>query len=57
MSSEEREDARLERLVGRLIPVVKTRVLRALEHSPETLEEEIWTLAALYAIRANLAEG
>lgn len=43
LSSGEREDAELRTLVRRLIPVVKTRVLRAAERSPETLTEEIWT--------------
>lgn len=56
MSSKESEDARLESLVHRLVPILKTRALRAPERSPETLEEEFWTLAALYAIRDGLAK-
>jgi hypothetical protein len=56
MSSAEGEDAQLRILARRLIPVVKTRVLRAAYLSPETLTEEIWTLAALYTIRDSLAD-
>jgi hypothetical protein len=57
MSSEEREDADLRKLVDSLIPIVRSRTLRAPDVSPETFTEEIWTLAALYTVRANLTEG
>jgi hypothetical protein len=55
MSSEERADAELRTLIRRMIPVVKTRAMRAADRSPETFTEEIWTLAALYTVSANLA--
>ena len=35
----------------------KTRVLSSADRSPETLTEEIRTLAALYVIRARIGEG
>jgi hypothetical protein len=38
-------------LIDRLIPVVKRRVLQALERSPEDVESEIATLANLLTIR------
>jgi len=56
MSSEEREDADLRKLINDLIPIVRSRSLRALGISPETFTEEIWTLAALYVIQANLTK-
>ena len=56
MSSEEKEDADLKKLINGLIPVVRSRTLRAPDISPETFTEEIWTLAALYVIRANLSQ-
>ena len=57
MSSVEGEDAQLRVLVRRLTPTVRRRVLYAAIRSPETLTEEIWTLAALCTIKANLIEG
>ena len=54
MSSEEKEDVDLRKLINGLIPVVRSRCLRAPDISPETFTEEIWTLAALYTILANL---
>ena len=56
MSSGEREDTRLDRLVRELILVVKGRIMLAVRLSPETLNEEFWTLGALYTIRENLRE-
>jgi hypothetical protein len=41
-------------VVDRLIPIVKGRVLRAMERSREDVEFEISTLANLLAIRAEL---
>jgi hypothetical protein len=38
-------------LVDRLIPIVKKRVLRALDRSPEDVESEVGTLANLLTIR------
>lgn len=56
MSSEEKEDADLRKLINGLIPIVRSRSLRAPDISPETFTEEIWTLAALYVIQANLVK-
>ncbi len=56
MSSED-TDVELEQLVRRLIPVAKARVLHSSKRSPETFAEELGTLANLYVIRANVAEG
>jgi hypothetical protein len=53
LSSEE-IDAELKRLVQGLIPIVKGRVLLSSLRSPENFQEELGTLASLYAIRANL---
>jgi hypothetical protein len=41
-------------VVDRLIPIVKGRVLRAMERSREDVEFEISTLANLLTIRAEL---
>ena len=56
MSGMEREDAELDGLVRELIPVVRARILLAVRLSPETLQEELWTLSALYVIRENLGK-
>lgn len=47
-------DAPVRSLVENLIPVVKKRVLRALERSREDVEFELVTLASLFTIRENL---
>ncbi len=41
-------------LVDNLIPVVKKRILRALERSREDAEFELMTLASLFTIRRGL---
>ncbi len=41
-------------LVTHLIPVVKKRVLRALEHSREDFEFEIATLSSLFTVQERL---
>lgn len=52
MSSE--VDASIRDLVDNLIPVVKKRVLGALERSREDAEFELATLANLFTIREGL---
>lgn len=47
-------NAELQKLVLGLIPVAKARVLTAAERSPESFAEELWTLAGLYVIAANI---
>jgi len=47
-------DAELQRLVLGLIPIAKARVVDSAKRSPETFAEELWTLAGLYVISANL---
>ena len=47
-------DASIHDLVDNLIPVVKKRILRALERSREDVEFELVTLASLFTIRDNL---
>jgi hypothetical protein len=54
--SNESIDAELEKLVLRLIPIAKARVVDATKRSPETFAEELWTLAGLYVISANLED-
>ena len=56
MSSEEREDADPRKLINGLIPIVRSRSLRAPDIFSETFTEEVWTLAALYVIWANLSK-
>ena len=55
--SSESVDAELERLIRSLIPIAKARVIQAAERSPETFAEELWTLASLYTVSLNLADG
>lgn len=52
MSSE--VDASIRDLVDNLIPVVKKRILSALEHSREDVEFELATLANLFTIKEGL---
>ena len=47
-------DSSLRALVDNLIPVVKRRVLGALERSRENVEFELVTLASLYTIARAL---
>jgi hypothetical protein len=47
-------DASIGDLVDNLIPVVKKRILRALERSREDVEFELVTLASLFTIRDGL---
>jgi hypothetical protein len=47
-------DASIRDLVDNLIPVVKKRILRALERSREDVEFELVTLASLFTIRDGL---
>jgi len=47
-------DEPIRSLVDNLIPVVKKRVLRALERSREDVEFELITLASLLTIREGL---
>lgn len=47
-------DAPVRSLVENLIPVVKKRVLRALERSREDVEFELVTLASLFTIKEHL---
>ncbi len=54
MSSE--IDSSIKDLVDNLIPVVKKRVLTALERSREDVEFEIVPLASLFTIRDAIAQ-
>jgi len=47
-------DASIRDLVDNLIPVVKKRILRALERSREDVEFELVTLASLFTVRDGL---
>ena len=47
-------DASIRDLVDNLIPVVKKRILRALDHSREDVEFELSTLASLFTIQDAL---
>ena len=44
-------------VVDRLVPVVKARILRAMERSREDVEFEMATLANLLTIKAQLCQG
>ncbi len=44
------DDPRICALVSQLIPIVKRRVLQAMEHSREDVEFEVATLANLFTI-------
>ncbi len=47
-------DSSIKELVDNLIPVVKTRILIALDRSREDVEFELVTLASLFTIRDRL---
>jgi hypothetical protein len=47
-------DASIRDLVENLIPVVKKRILRALDRSREDVEFELVTLASLFTIEDGL---